>query len=176
MARPCSRARARRVNGAGSVAAGRRARVAELQAMLQQQDHELTRKNAQAEERLGAMVGQQQQAQAQQAEAEAISARLAEQRGEIAAQQAAAGADLNEVEPMLEAARRGVSGIKKAHLDELRHLGKPPEPVQLAMEGVRLLLSGEKEDWDAIRRAMGKGDFIQSILQFDSRKLEPKLA
>ena len=77
---------------------------------------------------------------------------------------------------MLEAARRGVSGIKKAHLDELRHLGKPPEPVQLAMEGVRLLLSGEKEDWDAIRRAMGKGDFIQSILQFDSRKLEPKLA
>lgn len=44
--------------------------------------------------------------------------------------------ELSEVQPLIEEAKKAVSGISRKDIDELRALPKPPEPIRHVMKAV----------------------------------------
>ena len=86
--------------------------------------------------------------------------------------------DLAKVEPELLAAKKLVSEIKRAHLDELRTMGTPPAGVKITMEAVTIMVKGYDSSvmisWDMVRRELRDQSFIPNVLNFDSDMLRPE--
>ena len=59
--------------------------------------------------------------------------------------------ELEEVLPALRAAEEALNALNKGDIIEIKTFTKPPNLVQLTLEGVCGLL-GEKADWDTARR------------------------
>ena len=145
--------------------------VAEMQESLGAKDAELKQKDAQANLKLQEMVEKQNEAEGKKGEAEKLSAELAIQDAHIAEQKAKAECDLAEADPALLDAQASVRSIKKAQLDEVRTLARPPPMVKLTMEAVACMLGESAKDWTEIRRVIRKDDFIEKIITFESDKL-----
>lgn len=71
--------------------------------------------------------------------------KLDKQNAIIQQRKAKAYEDLGKVEPAVMEAKEAVGSIKRQHLDEIKTLARPPQPVQLTMEAVCLMLSGKKQ-------------------------------
>ncbi|GAM24388.1 hypothetical protein SAMD00019534_075630 [Acytostelium subglobosum LB1] len=144
--------------------------VKDLQVSLAQKKNELETKNEQANNKLKQMVADQNIAEKKQKEALDLQSQLDIRNKEIHVQKVKAYADLEKAEPAIIEAQESVSTIKKKHLDEIKALPKPPQPVKLAMEAVCLMLSGKKLDWAEIRKKIMEPNFISSIVDFDTKK------
>ena len=120
------------------------------------------------------MVEKQNEAEGKKGEAEKLSAELAIQDTHIAEQKAKAECDLAEAEPALLDAQASVRSIKKAQLDEVRTLARPPPMVKLTMEAVACMLGESAKDWTEIRRVIRKDDFIPTVVNFESKSLKQK--
>ena len=77
-------------------------------------------------------------------------------------------AELAEAEPAIKAAKAAISGIDKRKLDELKTMSKPPEMIRMAMEAVILIVGSDEDrkglNWECVRKAMRKPDFIKDML------------
>lgn len=76
---------------------------------------------------------------------------------------------IEEIKPILDAARQGVKNIKKEHLIEMRSLMKPPVGVRLILAAVCMLIGYQFSDWKEIQSIIRKDEFIRDIVYFDSR-------
>ncbi|EFA77050.1 cytoplasmic dynein heavy chain [Heterostelium album PN500] len=144
--------------------------VKDLQVSLAQKKNELEVKNEQANNKLKQMVADQQIAERKQKEALELQSQLDTRNQEITVQKVKAYADLEKAEPAILEAQESVSTIKKKHLDEIKSLPKPPQPVKLAMEAVCLMLTGKKLEWADIRKKIMETTFISSIVDYDTKK------
>lgn len=148
--------------------------VATLQSSLREKNIQLEAKNKEANEKLKQMVDDQQIAEQNKKESEKLQVQLAEQNAVIETNKEQAMAQLSNVEPMVEEAKKSVSSIKKQHLDEIRALSKPPQKVRMALEAVVILLGAGRLEWKDIRRKLQERDFIPSIVKFDSEAITPR--
>ena len=148
--------------------------VETLQQSLRAKNTELEEKNRQANEKLKQMVQDQQEAESKKRSSLDLAAKMKVQNEEIELKKGRAYADLAQVEPMVEEAKSSVSAIKRAHLDEIRALGKPPAKVQKTLEAVCLMLGQPQTDWAAIRRIVADNSFIPSVVKFNSEALTAK--
>eukprot|EP00002_Diphylleia_rotans_P002763 TRINITY_DN1178_c0_g2_i14.p1 TRINITY_DN1178_c0_g2~~TRINITY_DN1178_c0_g2_i14.p1 ORF type:complete len:4518 (+),score=1049.96 TRINITY_DN1178_c0_g2_i14:77-13630(+) len=145
--------------------------IAELKGQLQKKKVELDQMSRLADEKLAQMIKNKQEAEKKQEEATVIQKHLEVQNVEIEREKRESQEQLANAEPALVEAQRAVGSIKKAQLDEIRSLGKPPNLVQLTLEAVCYLFTRKKETWDNIRSIIRKEDFISNILRFESTKM-----
>lgn len=97
------------------------------------------------------------------AQDEAIVKQQAENISEI---QAEAQVELDKALPILEDAERALDSLDKKDITEVRSFTKPPAAVQMVMEAVCIML-GEKPDWDASKRLLGRVSFMQDLKDYD---------
>ena len=99
----------------------------------------------------------------------AVTARKEKIAVEAAATQEMASAaqhDLDEAMPALAAAVSALDSLNKGDITEIKSYNKPPALVALVMEGVQTLRKG-KLDWASSKKALGEGDFIKQLKEFD---------
>lgn len=68
-----------------------------------------------------------------------------------------------------------LTAIKKAQLDEVRALVRPPNPVRITLEAVMILLGEKAMEWNDIRKAIQKSDFISTVVNFEPESVTPKM-
>jgi dynein heavy chain 1 len=145
--------------------------VASLQTSLREKSVELENKNAQANLKLKQMVQDQQIAEQKKQDSLVLREQMEKQNIVIGEKKERAMADLAKAEPAVIEAQNAVGGIKRAHLDELRALAKPPAKIQTTLEAICLLLGHKKPDWAGTKRLLTDTGFIPSIINFDSKKI-----
>jgi len=148
--------------------------VAELKGALGAKTAELREKETLANTKLQQMVADQNIAEKRKEEAEKMSVEVEKQQVKINARKEEAQRDLDSAEPALKSAQASVRGIKKAHLDEVRNLARPPNNVKLTLECVAIMMGEQKWEWADVRKMLGKSDFIANVLDFDADTLSDK--
>ncbi len=158
--------------------AATRTDVAALQGALARKKEELAGQDALANAKLQQMVGDQNEAERRKADADQVSAELDRQNAAIASRMRGVESELAEAEPALVAAQGAVKSIKKAQLDEVRALARPPNPVRLTLEAVMILLNEGKAaqggEWNDVRRVIRRDDFISTVVNFDPESITPQ--
>ncbi|KUF96061.1 valine--tRNA ligase [Phytophthora nicotianae] len=145
--------------------------VEELQGQLSLKEKELKKKDVEANEKLQQMVQEQNEAQEKKKDTEALAADLASKDEEIRSRKEVVEADLAQAEPALLDAQASVNSIRKAQLDEIRALARPPAAVRMTMEAVAVMLGESSLEWADLRKFIRKDDFISQVVNFDSEKL-----
>ena len=144
--------------------------VEDLRQSLAIKRTQLESKNAEANEKLHKMVGDQREAEQQKAASIDIQAALTTQEQEIHERRQVVMADLAAAEPAVLDAQAAVSNIKKQHLTEVRSMANPPEAVKLAMESVCTVLGHQIDSWRTVQGIIRRDDFISSIVNFDTER------
>ena len=106
--------------------------------------------------------------------AERLKKELEEAEKEIAVRRAEVTAELESLQPIVDAASKAVSSIKTSQLDEMKAMLKPPEGVRLTMESVMILLGKGKMEWAEIRKEVVQKGFIDSVLELDANNIKKK--
>ena len=83
--------------------------------------------------------------------------------------------ELSEVQPMIDAAKEAVNDIKKEHLNEIRSLKMPPEPIRDVLEGVLRLMGNYDTSWISMKRFLSQTGVKDSIINFDVRSITPSI-
>jgi dynein heavy chain 1 len=142
--------------------------VEDLRKSLAVKRTQLEAKNKEANEKLRQMVRDQQDAEQKKAASIEIQAALVEQDKHIEQRKSIVMADLADAEPAVLDAQAAVSSIRKQHLQEVRTMANPPEPVKLAMESVCTVLGHKIDSWRTVQGLIRRDDFIQRIVAFDT--------
>lgn len=121
--------------------------VQKMQEELAVKNQELAAAGIAAEEKLKLMLVDQQEAKESAANAAELSVEVKAREEVIQARRSEAEAELATVEPAIQEAKTAVGGIKKAQLDEVRALAKPPKGVELTMTAVCILMGKGKQPW-----------------------------
>ncbi|ORY16897.1 dynein heavy chain [Clohesyomyces aquaticus] len=145
-------------------------KVSDLRVSLAQKQKQLTKKDAEANEKLQTMVADQRQAESKKAGSLQLQSELQKKEKLIAERKEVVQHDLADAEPAVLEAKKSVQSIKKQHLTEVRSMANPPPLVKLALEAVCTLLGHKIATWKDIQAVVRREDFIASIVAFDSEK------
>jgi dynein heavy chain 2 len=83
--------------------------------------------------------------------------------------------ELNEIQPILEAAKKAVGSIKSDHLNEIRALKMPPEPIHDVLNGVLRLMGNNDNSWSSMKKFLTGSGAIARIMNFDPRSITPEV-
>lgn len=83
--------------------------------------------------------------------------------------------ELSEIQPILEAAKKAVGSIKPDHLNEIRALKMPPEPIHDVLNGVLRLMGQFDNTWASMRKFLAGSGAITRIMNFDPREISPEV-
>jgi dynein heavy chain 2 len=83
--------------------------------------------------------------------------------------------ELAEIQPILDAAKKAVGSIKPDHLNEIRALKMPPEPIHDVLNGVLRLMGSQDSTWANMRKFLAGSGAIQRILNFDPRQISAEV-
>merc|ERR1719171_887628 len=82
---------------------------------------------------------------------------------------------LRGIQPVLEAAKEAVGGIKSDNLNEIRSLKMPPEAIRDVLEGVLRIMGNYDTSWISMKRFLGNKSVKDELINFDSRKIMPEI-
>lgn len=82
---------------------------------------------------------------------------------------------LSGIAPILESAKEAVGAIKSDHLNEIRSLKMPPEPIADVLSAVLMLLGVDDTSWLSMKKFLGKRGVKDDILAFDARRITPDI-
>jgi len=82
---------------------------------------------------------------------------------------------LAEAKPMVEAAKKLVSGITKSQLNELKSMKAPPAVVVLVMSACCVILGNKVNGWRDTQRVIANPKFVSLVLEFDTMNLTKTL-
>ena len=151
-------------------------KVSDLRSSLATKKGQLEQKDAEANEKLQRMIGDQKEAETRKTASLEIQTALEKQDTEIARRKEIVLSDLAKAEPAVIEAQRSVSNIKRQHLTEVRSMGNPPAGVKLALESVCTLLGHRVDNWKSIQSVVRREDFIASIVNYDNeQQMTPSL-
>lgn len=150
-------------------------KVEEMRSDLSIKETALSRKTAQANDKLKTMMKDQQEAELNQAESLVLQTEISQQEKSIESRKSMVMTELAQVEPLVAEAQKCVSSIKRQHLQELRTMQSPPEAVKLTMESVCILLGHKIESWRTVQSVSRKDDFIANITNYNTVNLSPKI-
>ncbi|KAI9204677.1 dynein heavy chain [Polychytrium aggregatum] len=150
-------------------------KVEELRKSLAVKKAELENKNKLANEKLQKMVADQQEAEQKKAAGLKIQEDIERQNIAIEERRTTVQGDLEKAEPAVIEAQKSVSNIKKNHLTEVRSMANPPESVRIAVESVCVLLGHKVDSWKTVQGILRRDDFISSIVNFDTNKMNTKI-
>jgi len=148
--------------------------VGKMRAQMVRHEDTLQRKEIEANAKLVQMIDGQSEAEASKTIAEALTSQLREQNVIISERKEAAEKELSNAEPALRSAKESVSNIRKAQLDEIRALTRPPEKIQLTLEMVAIMIGEHDLTWSELRKVIRKDDFIYTVVNFDPTRLDAR--
>merc|ERR1719188_398521 len=73
------------------------------------------------------------------------------------------------------AAQKAVGSIKPDHLNEIRALKMPPEPIHDVLNGVLRLMGNYDNSWASMRKFLAGSGAIQRIMNFDPRNINAEV-
>jgi dynein heavy chain 1 len=149
--------------------------VEKLRTQLADKESILNDKNNLANVKLKVMMADQQEAERQKGESIELQNKILRQEEEIQVRRKTVLSELAEVEPLVAQAQESVSSIKRQHLQELRTMAHPPEPVKITMESVCIMLGNKVDSWKAVQQISRKDDFIANITNYDTAKLTSRI-
>lgn len=144
--------------------------VANLKEQLSKKQIQLTAKDKEAREMLDIMLSEQNEAERKQEFSITAQEELNKQEVEIEKRRRVVLKDLEEAEPAILEARRGVQNIKKHHLTEIRSMANPPAAVKMTMESVCILIGYQVSSWRDVQSAVRKDDFIPTIVNYNNEE------
>lgn len=150
-------------------------KVSELKINLAKYDKDLEVKKEEADKKLEIIMQQQKESNRQIEISVKLQEQIAIKQKEIDEKEVIVRGELDAVGPALENAKKAVSGIQSAQLNEIKSYAKPPEKVVLTLEAVLYIMVGKKLDWQTIKAEMSKSDFIPTILNFNVDKVNPNI-
>ena len=80
--------------------------------------------------------------------------------------------ELSEIQPILEAAKKAVGSIKPEHLNEIRALKMPPDPIHDVLNGVLRIMGNYDNSWASMKKFLAGTGAIQRIINFDPRSID----
>ena len=79
--------------------------------------------------------------------------------------------ELSSIQPVLETAKAAVGQIKAEHLNEIRSLKMPPEPIADVLGAVLKLLGISDVSWTSMKKFLGNRGVKDEILNYDARRI-----
>eukprot|EP00438_Fugacium_kawagutii_P026834 Skav224731 [mRNA] locus=scaffold699:573890:588190:- [translate_table: standard] len=80
--------------------------------------------------------------------------------------------ELSEIQPILDAAKKAVGSIKPEHLNEIRALKMPPDPIHDVLNGVLRIMGNYDNSWASMKKFLAGTGAIQRIINFDPRSID----
>ncbi|XP_065594770.1 dynein axonemal heavy chain 10 [Cyrtonyx montezumae] len=141
--------------------------LVELNKKLAEQNVVLAEKSAACEALLEEISANTEVAEVKKKLAEEKAMEIQEQYSVIAMEKKAAETALDEVMPVLEAAKLELQKLDKSDVTEIRSFAKPPKQVQAVLECV-LIMRGYKElNWKTAKGMMSEANFLRSLMELD---------
>uniref|UniRef100_A0A8C2U8V4 Dynein axonemal heavy chain 10 n=1 Tax=Coturnix japonica TaxID=93934 RepID=A0A8C2U8V4_COTJA len=141
--------------------------LVELNEKLAEQKIVLAEKSAACEILLKEIAENTEIAETKKKLAEEKAKEIQEQNKVIAKEKAEAESALDEVMPVLEAAKLELQKLDKSDVTEIRSFAKPPKQVQCVLECV-LIMRGYKElSWKTAKGMMSEANFLRSLMELD---------
>jgi dynein heavy chain 2 len=139
------------------------------------QEKVLQDKQHQAKEKMKEITVNMEDAGRKKSEAEELSKKLKIDEAAMQERKAVVDDQLADCIPVLEAAKKAVSGIKKDNLNEIRSLKLPPEPIRDVLEGVLRLMNNQDTSWISMKRFLSQPSVITEIMDFDAKSITPEM-
>lgn len=108
-------------------------------------------------------------------EVEKLQAQLAIEEGELHEKKVGIETELQDVQPMLDAARKAVGQIKSDNINEIRSLKMPPDAIRDVLEGVLRILGQQDTSWANMKKFLGSRVVKDEIINFDAHKITPQI-
>ncbi|CAI4045250.1 hypothetical protein SKDZ_11G2570 [Saccharomyces kudriavzevii ZP591] len=143
-------------------------KVNELNKTLSKKKIELTEKEKEARRTLDNMLMEQNESERKQEATEEIKKILKVQEEDIRKRKEVVVKSIQEIEPTILEAQRGVKNIKKQQLTEIRSMLNPPHGVKIVMEAVCAILGYQFSNWRDIQQFIRRDDFIHNIVYYDT--------
>ena len=167
--------RVEHLNGGLSKLREATAEVDKLSKTANEQRAMLTVKQEEADRAMENIQKAMEAAVSNRSEVETLQKKLATEEVKMADRKKQVEKELAEVQPVLEAARAAVGGIKSDNLNEIKSLKMPPEPIRDVLEGVLRIMGNFDTSWISMKRFLGNRSVKDEIINFDSRNITPEI-
>uniref|UniRef100_U3K3Y5 Dynein-1, subspecies f n=1 Tax=Ficedula albicollis TaxID=59894 RepID=U3K3Y5_FICAL len=134
--------------------------LAELNIKLAEQKIVLTEKTAACEALLRDIKKNTEIAEEKKKMGEEKAIEIQEQNKVIAVEKAEAEAALDQIKPMMEAAKREVEKLDKAEVTELRSFATPPKQVQVVLDCILIMRGYKEQNWKNAKAMMADTNFL----------------
>jgi dynein heavy chain 2 len=138
------------------------------------QEKELDQKQAEANDALQMITDTMKDANTQKVEMEDLKGRTLTEEKALNLRKVDIERELEEVQPLIEEAKKAVGSIKSSTLAEVRSLRMPPEVIRDILEGVLCLMGIQDTSWNSMKQFLAKRGIKDEILSFDARKVDPR--
>ncbi|NXM38868.1 DYH10 protein, partial [Gymnorhina tibicen] len=145
--------------------------LAELNIKLAEQKIVLTEKKAAIEALLRDIKINTEIAEEKKKMGEEKAIEIQEQNRVIAVEKAEAEAALDQIKPMMEAAKREVEKLDKAEVTELRSFATPPKQVQVVLDCILIMRGYKEQNWKNAKAMMADTNFLRLLLTTDFREI-----
>lgn len=108
-----------------------------------------------------------QDAAERRSETEQLQRYLQEEEGKIKGSKDKVEMELKDVNPVVEEAKKAVSGISKANLDELKSLNSPPPAIFDVLSAVMRVFKQNELSWKGMKKFLSNKQIIDQIMDFD---------
>uniref|UniRef100_A0A8C3NCR8 Dynein-1, subspecies f n=1 Tax=Geospiza parvula TaxID=87175 RepID=A0A8C3NCR8_GEOPR len=145
--------------------------LAELNVKLAEQKIILTEKTAACEALLRDIKLNTEIAEEKKKMGEEKAVEIQEQNAIIAVEKAEAEAALDQIKPIMEAAKREVEKLDKAEVTELRSFATPPKQVQVVLDCILIMRGYKEQNWKNAKAMMADTNFLRLLLTTDFREI-----
>ncbi|XP_031362138.1 dynein axonemal heavy chain 10 [Lonchura striata] len=145
--------------------------LAELNVKLAEQKIILTEKTAACEALLRDIKLNTEIAEEKKKMGEEKAIEIQEQNKVIAVEKAEAEAALDQIKPIMEAAKREVEKLDKAEVTELRSFATPPKQVQVVLDCILIMRGYKEQNWKNAKAMMADTNFLRLLLTTDFREI-----
>ncbi|XP_058707745.1 dynein axonemal heavy chain 10 [Poecile atricapillus] len=145
--------------------------LAELNVKLAEQKIVLTEKTAACEALLRDIKINTEIAEEKKKMGEEKAIEIQEQNAVIAVEKAEAEAALDQIKPIMEAAKREVEKLDKAEVTELRSFATPPKQVQVVLDCILIMRGYKEQNWKNAKAMMADTNFLRLLLTTDFREI-----
>lgn len=135
---------------------------------------ELGIKQKEADEALNTITKAVEEASKSKSEAEQLRKFLVEEEASTKDSKIKVESELAKVNPIIEEARKGIKGISKNQINELKAYTMCPEEVNVVFNALFILMGQGDLTWGSIKNALKSSGFMDSVIGFNARTITEK--
>lgn len=135
----------------------------------------LDSKRAEADEAFNLIMNSMHQSENKKVELEDVQQRIKVESENLKERKIKIDEELNEIEPVLSAAKAAIGAIRSDALTEIRSLRAPPEVIRNILEGVLRLMGVNDTSWVSMKTFLSRRGIKDEIINFDCHKITPEM-